>query len=297
MIFSKIILRKKFTVFDIGTAGCPQNFYEEGGKSSLQMPAWLVSKGLNVFEYQCGKGVRFGQKFANDLKNKARQHGVTLTLHAPYYINLATVEPAKQKRSAGYILDSLAAAQAMGAIRIVVHPGSAKPQRGSALERAVTLLKKIIAEADERHLLDDVTLCPELMGKRNQLGNLDEVIALCQVDDRLIPCIDFGHLNARTSGSLKSPSDYRFICERLANELGTERMRTMHIHFSQIEFGKAGEIRHLTFEDQLYGPYFSDFSEVIHELKMRPIFICESAGTQDVDALLMKEQLGNPAGT
>ncbi|HHX36966.1 MAG TPA: TIM barrel protein, partial [Clostridiaceae bacterium] len=122
-------------LFYIGTAGCPQNFYATGGKSSLQMPAWLSEKGLNTFEYQCGKGVRFGKKFATGLKQRAERYGIRLTLHAPYYINLATQDDSKQERSKNYILDSLVAAASMGATRIVVHPGSAKPQRPSALDR------------------------------------------------------------------------------------------------------------------------------------------------------------------
>lgn len=255
------------------------------------MPAWLKSKGLNTFEYQCGKGVRVSDSFAAAIRRKAEQSEVRLTLHAPYYINLATVDPEKAGKSSEYILSSLRAAQKIGADRIVVHPGSAKPERGPATQRASELLLQIIARADDEHLLDKITICPELMGKTNQLGDLQEIIDLCALDERLIPCIDFGHLNARTAGSLKSPDDYEAVLRQIENGLGTERMHRIHIHFSHIEYGKAGEIRHLTFEDRLYGPWFRDLAPVLIRLKMEPVIICESAGTQDKDALQIKALL------
>ena len=99
----------------------------------------------------------------------------------------------------------------------------------------------------------------------------------------------FQPLNARTSGSLRTAEDYLAVCRQIADRLGTERMRKMHIHFSKIEYGSSGEIRHLTFEDHLYGPSFEDFAPVIHQLNLEPVIICESAGTQDIDALTMKK--------
>lgn len=275
-------------MYYIGTAGCPERFYAAGGKSSTELPAWLREQGLNLFEYQCGKGVRVSEAFAERLREAAARHRIRLTLHAPYYINLATAEPDKKQKTRQYILESLAAARLLGSDRVVVHPGSAKPSRDGALARACRLLREILAEADAQGLLDGITLCPELMGKRNQLGDLDEVLALCRVDERLVPCVDFGHLNARTSGGLKSPADYEAVCRRIGDALGLERLRTMHVHFSRIEFGRAGEIRHLTFDDHLYGPDFRDFAPVIRRLKLEPVMVCESAGTQDVDALAMK---------
>jgi deoxyribonuclease-4 len=275
----------------IGTAGAPENYYTEGGKGSIGVPKWLRSKGLNAFEYQSGKGVRVSESLAARLAAQAAAHDVLLTLHAPYYINLATVEAEKKDRSKGYVLQALRAANLMKARRVVMHPGSAKPERKPALERASDLLLRILAEADEEGLLQSVELCPELMGKHNQLGSLEEILALCSLDERLIPCIDFGHLNSRTGGSLRRPDDYRQVCLQVADVLGSERMRRMHIHFSRIEYGKSGEIRHLTFANPLYGPYFKDFAGIIWELEMDPVIICESAGTQDIDALEMKEQL------
>lgn len=273
-----------------GTAGNPADFYEKGWKHSIEMPGYLASMGLNAYEYQSGRGVMIGQATANELGARAAQHGIRMSMHAPYYINLAGTDPVKLEKSYGYILDSMRAAQWMGADRVVVHPGSANAPggRAEALDRACQALKTVMGMADTEKLSDTVAICPELMGKINQLGDLDEVITLCRLDDRLIPTIDFGHYNARTHGGLKSAEDYRAICERIADQLGRERMRSMHIHFSRIEFTAGGEKMHHTLADTTYGPDFEPLARVMWDLDMHPTIICESRDTQSKDAAEMK---------
>ena len=128
------------------------------------------------------------------------------------------------------------------------------------------------------------------MGKINQLGNLQEVMELCKCDDSFIPCIDFGHLNARTNGSIKAKSDFENILNTIENELGIDRLKKFHSHFSKIEYTEnGGEVKHLTFKDTLYGPDFEPLMELVAKKKLSPTFICESAGTQAEDALIMKK--------
>ena len=180
-------------------------------------------------------------------------------------------------------------ARFMGGRRVVLHPGSAA-QSGSrlaALEFASGLLLQTIRQADEEGLLQGCTLCPEVMGKNNQLGDLDEVITLCRLDDRLIPCVDFGHFNARSQGGLRIAEDYRQVCRAIAAGLGFERLRHLHIHFSRIEFSAGGEKKHHTLADRQYGPDFEPLAEVMAEMDLDPVLICESDGTQASDAVEM----------
>ena len=230
-----------------GPAGNPQAFYDTGFKSSVQMPAWLAAQKLSAYEYQCGRGVNIGAEQSRLIGAAAAEHDIQMSIHAPYYINLASKDPDKQAKTIGYILDSLRAAKSMGARRVVLHPGSAAQaaSREEALYLAGILLEQAIAAADQENLLQNCALCPEVMGKINQLGNLDEVLALCRLDDRLIPCVDFGHLNARTHGGLRSAGNYLEACKVIQNELGLDRLRSMHVHFSRIEFTAGGEKQHL----------------------------------------------------
>ena len=126
------------------------------------------------------------------------------------------------------------------------------------------------------------------MGKIGQLGTLDEVLALCGVDKRITPCIDFGHLNCRTGGRMNTREEVAALFDLMENTIGRERTAKLHAHFSHIEYNDKGEVRHLTFADTVYGP---DFAPVAAETAVRgytPTFICESAGTQAEDALSMK---------
>ena len=135
---------------------------------------------------------------------------------------------------------------------------------------------------------EDMTLCPETMGKVGQLGTLDEVLALCGVDSRITPCIDFGHLNARTLGGIRSKADYAAILDRIGEALGDARARQFHVHFSRIEYSKGGEKRHWTFAETQFGPEPQPLMELLAERGLAPVIICESAGTQAEDAQTMQ---------
>ena len=272
-----------------GPAGTSDNFKKMGYKSSLDVPEFIVKSGLDCFEYQCGRGVNIGTEKAALLGKKAKEKGITLSLHAPYYISMSSVEEEKRLNSINYILDSARAVNAMGGDRIVVHTGSCgKISREEALELAIDTMKKAIDALDSEGL-SNIHICPETMGKVNQLGTLYEVMELCKLDERLIPCIDFGHLNARDLGVIKTKEDYENILNTVKNELGSERYKNFHSHFSKIEYTTGGEKRHLTFEDTLYGPQFEPLMELIAKHGLSPVFICESAGTQDIDAKQMKD--------
>lgn len=272
-----------------GPAGNAASFSEMGYKNSLDVPDYIVKMGLDCYEYQCGRGVNIGEKKAKLLGEKASAAGIGLSLHAPYYISMSSVEEEKRKNSVNYILASARAVNAMGGNRIVVHTGSCgKISREEALALAKDTMRMALDALDSEGL-SNIHICPETMGKVNQLGTLDEVLELCLLDERLIPCIDFGHLNARDLGSLKEFSDYENIFIKIRDRLGTDRLKSFHSHFSKIEYTTGGEKRHLTFEDTVYGPDYEPVMELVLKYGCDPTFICESAGTQAEDAKKMKD--------
>lgn len=267
-----------------GPAGNGNAFYAAGKKATVEAPAWLHEWGLTAYEYQCGRGVRISEKTARVLGTQASQFDVQLSLHAPYFISLASAEPEKRDNSIRYILDSARAVDQMGGNRIVVHPGGLGGlSRAEATVLACQTLKRAQDALDEQGL-SAVRICPETMGKINQLGDLDEVLQFCAVDERFLPCVDFGHLNSRTGGELNSEEAFGAVLDRLHNELGAERAAIFHAHFSKIEYTKGGEKRHLTFEDSVYGPEPAPLMKLVRERGLTPTFICESDGTQAEDA-------------
>ncbi len=272
-----------------GPSGNSDIFYEQGHKSSVEMPAWLKNMGLDAYEYQCSKGVKIGEGTAKQIGDEAAKSGVQLSIHAPYYINMASVEEDKRINSIGYIMQTLNAARWMGAKRIVVHMGSAsKVDRKWALDTAIGVLKHTIEQADEAGF-GDILICPEVLGKLNQLGSLEEIIEMCKIDDRLIPTIDFGHLHCRGMGCLNSPEDFMEVINTLENSLGEYRTKNLHVHFSRIEFTVGGEKRHWSMNDTQFGPEFSHLAQVLVKKKLEPVIICESRETMAEDALKMKK--------
>lgn len=270
-----------------GPGGNSQSFYDAGFKSTLQAPAFVKGLGLGAYEFEAGNGLTAGLDTLRRIGEAARREGVEMSLHAPYYISLSGVVEEKRLKSVEYILRSVEAAEALGADTVVIHSGSAaKITREQAMALARDTLEKTLEAVGET----DIHLGLETMGKINQLGTLDEVIALCQIDPRLYPVVDFGHMNARERGGFFPDADsYRRVFDRVAEGLGDEKARYMHCHFSRIEYTDAGEKRHLTFEDATYGPFFEPLAEALVRDGLCPRIICESAGTMAEDALLMQQ--------
>ena len=271
-----------------GPSGNSEAFYAAGKKTSEESAAWVKNMGLSCFEYSFGRGVNLSPKRALEIGEAFKANDIEISVHAPYYINLANPEEENAEKSFGYILDSARAARYMGAKRVIFHPASqGKAERSAAvsltIERFYKLKEKIYFEG-----FSDMLFCPETMGKIGQIGTIEEITEFCKIDDVFIPTVDFGHVNAREQGSLKTEEDYLIRLQYMIDNLGYEKMKNFHIHFSKIEYSSKGEVRHLTFEDKIYGPEFYPLAKALKKLNLEPIVICESAGTQDIDALNMQ---------
>lgn len=271
-----------------GTAGLADS-YPVKRFDPAAIAAYTAGFGLTAFEYQCGRGVRLAHDKARALGAACAARGIALSVHAPYYISMSSLEEDKRLNSIQYLLQSAAVCRALGGRRIIFHSGSSgKQSREAALEKALDTMRRAVAALDEAGF-EDMTLCPETMGKVGQLGTLDEVLTLCGVDSRITPCIDFGHLNARTLGGIQTKADYAAILDRMAEVLGDDRARQFHVHFSHIEYSAGGEKRHWTFADTQFGPEPQPLMELLAERQLTPVVICESAGTQAEDAQTMQQ--------
>lgn len=270
-----------------GPGGNSESFYAEGHKSTAEAPAWVAARGLDAYEYEAGNGISAGEAALRKIGEAAKQHGILMSLHTPYFISLSGVEEEKRLKSISYIEKSLWAAELLGADTIVIHCGSAaKISRAEAVSLAIDTLEKTIETVGDT----PIHLGIETMGKVNQLGTLEEVVEICKRDRHLYPVVDFGHMNARAIGGYYTDVDsYRRTFDYIGRELGDEIARTLHCHFSKIEYTGAGEKKHLTFADEIYGPWFEPLAEAIVKENLAPRIICESDGTMAEDALYMKK--------
>ena len=271
-----------------GPSGNSQSFYAAGYEHTEEAAAYVKEMGLDCFEYSFGRGVRMGEEKARSIGAAFAKENVEISVHAPYFINFANPDDEMAAKSYGYVLDSARMVKAMGGRRVVFHPAAqGKDAREIAVSRAEDRLK-ILRDYIYLNALQDCMFCPETMGKLAQVGTVEEIARFCLVDEIFTPCVDFGHVNAREQGSLKTEEDYRRLLEYLVEKLGYERMKHFHVHFSKIMYGAKGEIKHLTFADEVYGPEFLPLARVLKEMKLEPYIVSESDGTQAEDAAEMK---------
>ena len=272
-----------------GPAGVPPLFRRLGARLP-DVPRLLREENLDAFEYQA---VRWGQKpqmkqeDAENLGAQARKNDVLLSLHGSYYVNLCgkkEVVEASKKR----LVACATAANWMGAYVVVFHMGFyGRLEKSFAFRTCVNALKDIVATMNSLGIRN-VKLGPETMGKVFQVGSLDEILKICEEVEQTQLVIDWSHMHARRQGRFRKVGDFRAVAEEVERRLGTEAARTMHCHFSKIEYTAKGERRHHVLDEARYGPDFEMLAEVIAEFKMRSVMICETP-LLDVDAVKMRD--------
>ncbi len=271
-----------------GPSGNSVAFNAAGKSKSEESAVWVKEMGLSCFEYSFGRGVSLSNERALSIGAAFKDAGVEISVHAPYYINFANPDQDMVEKSYTYVLQSAEKVKLMGGKRVVFHPASqGKMKREQAVDLTYERLN-ILRDKIYENGFDDLIFCPETMGKIGQIGTVEEITRFCSIDKIYVPAVDFGHINARECGSLKTEQDYLDRLQYMVDNLGYEKMKNFHIHFSKIEYSAKGEVRHLTFEDNHYGPEFEPLSLALKKLDLEPYVICESAGTQDIDALKMQ---------
>lgn len=273
-----------------GPSGCGDEFYEQGHNGINEVPKWLKNYGLDAFEYSFGHGYQMSNETAKKAGELFKQYDIALSLHAPFYINFANPDPVMYEKTKGYIKTGIRFLRAFGADRLVFHPASCgKLSRNEALALTQKRFDEFFNALESEGSLEGLLLCPETMGKTMQIGSYQEVIELCKCNSHLVPTFDFGHINSLEQGGLKSAEDYKRVFDCCIENLGLDRTQNSHIHFSKIQYGPKGEIKHLNFDDNLYGPDFEPLADVLIEYNLSPRIICESMSMMPHDALIMKK--------
>lgn len=272
-----------------GPSGNSDKFFLDGLKESVQAPKWLYEMGLTSYEYSFTLGRYVSEKTASAIKAEALKYGIEMSVHAPYFINFCNDSLESQEKNAKYLISSLNGVRNLGGKRCIFHSGTQmKLERKEALDILKRNFMKFLPVFYDNGF-DGLWLMPETMGKYSQVGNVDEILEIASWDKSIIPCFDFGHINCIMQGALKTKDDFKAILEKGIDKIGFEKMNNCHIHFSKIKYGDKGEIAHLTFDDNVFGPNFEPMIDALVELKLNPDVICESKGTQAVDAKKMAE--------
>ena len=281
----------------IAVAGAPHSTPLPGG--TLLGVRRCHELGLAAMEVEFVQGVRMREELAKEVGAEAKKLGVSLSVHAPYFINLCSDEEQKLANSRRHILQSVQMAHDMHASPVVFHPGFYQERPKEECEkRAKNELGKIL-ESMASSGWGDVVLGPELTGKKSAYGDLDEIIELSRHFglQRVQPVVDFGHYHARIS-RIKSKADYEAVLDKIENVLGSAYRHTFHCHYAEIQFSDAGEGKHLPIGSLKTGasapasgpgaggPPYLPLLQALHERRYEGTIVCESPKLED-DSLIM----------
>jgi len=228
----------------VGISGAPESTPRSGSAHAVERCRQL---GLDALEMAWVHRVSMTENGAAAVRQAAERHGVRLSVHAPYYINLNSPDPDVVAASKKRIADAARAAAWCGARDVVLHLGFVHDDPPAVvLERMAAALSEVGAGLAREGV--QVTLRPEVMGRASQFGDLEDVLALCREVKGLAPCIDIAHLHAR-GGAWNSRAEFDRLWDRVLAELGPGALADAHVHLSGIEYGDKGEVRHLPLGD------------------------------------------------
>ncbi|MEM0380956.1 MAG: TIM barrel protein [Desulfurococcaceae archaeon] len=272
--------------FRFGPAGKPISMKS---KDIVKAPSFLREMGLNAMEYEAVRGVNIKEEKAREFGSEALLNDVKLSLHAPYYINLASAKKSVVEASVKRLMESVQASFWMGSYIVVFHAGyySDAPSKREALEWVIKNLAEVIEFRDSIGA-NNVLLGVETTGKKTQIGDISEAINISQKLKGVVPVIDWAHIYARYQGKfIVSEDDVIRIVNDLEKELGSYVLKPLHTHFSKIEYGKGGERRHVVLSEEGYGPDFKIVCRALYSAGVEAVFISESPVLEQ-DALIMK---------
>lgn len=281
--------------------------------------------GLDHMELEFVYGVKMNEETAQEVAKIANKEKVNLTVHGPYFVNLASDDNRKFYGSIKYITDSLYIGGIAGAKSVTFHPAFyQKRSPKETFELVKKAFDKIFEEFEKPKYKDsafvkkEINIAPELTGKPTQFGDLEELIKLTQKFKGLNVkfCIDFAHKFARSNGKYNTYEEFVGILDDIEKNLGKDFLDEMHMHVSAIHFGEKGEKNHLTFLEMYeeyekkgvavkglesvmkkleaknkIGPSELNWKELLQALKDKNVggyLVCESP-ILEMDALLMQK--------
>ncbi|WP_135603924.1 TIM barrel protein [Methanococcoides sp. NM1] len=265
-----------------GTAGTPISAKKRGSVEGIQR---IRELGLGCMELEFVRGVRMKEGMAEKVRETAEAEDVALSVHAPYYINLNSAEDEKIEASIERIYQSARIGALCGASSIVFHPAYyLKQSSEEVLERVSGLLSRLASRLEDEGI--NAVLRPETIGKPTQFGSLEETLMMASAIEGVMPCIDFSHLHARSSGEYNTLEEFRDVLVKVEEYLGREGVEDMHCHISGIAYGDKGEKNHLVLRESDYN--YADLMAAFREFDVKGLVICESPNLEE-DALLLQD--------
>ena len=265
-----------------GTAGIPLSSKGPTEKGIAQ----VRNLGLDAMEMEFVHSINISPEKAPLVKKAAQEHNITLTCHAPYFINLNSLEKTKLYASKYRILQSANILNMCGGWSVCFHPGFyQKSTKEEAFARVGKAIEDISKEMNKSG--NDVWIRMETTGKETQFGNIDEILEISSQFDNVMPCIDFAHLHARTNGKYNTNKEFQEILEKVEKKLGKKGLENMHIHLTGIAYSEKGEKNHLNLKDSDMN--YKDLLRTLKDFKAAGVVISESPNVETDASMCQKE--------
>ena len=265
-----------------GTAGIPTITNPRNYENAFDD---LEKMKLGAMEVEFVRGVNMNANTVSVVKQIAKEKGLILTAHGPYYINLASQEKEKIEASVKRILNTARTAHAFGGYSITFHGafymGRDKKQVYDIVKSKMT---EIIDALKSENI--EIWIRPELTGKPTQWGDLDELIRLSNELEMVLPCVDFAHFHARTGGEWNTYDEFARIFEKIGTEIGQHALENFHAHVAGIEYTAKGEKKHLMLEES--DLKYKDLIRAFKDFNVKGVVICESPD-METDAMLLQK--------
>ena len=265
-----------------GTAGIPLSTENPNTVNGIKKVREL---GLDCMELEFVHSVNISKEKAPEIKKVAEDNNIILTCHAPYFINLNSLEKAKVEASIGRIVNSARILNLCGGYSVAFHSGfymgmEQKKVYDTIKDNIKLIIKNLKNEGN------NIWIRPETTGKETQFGNVDEIIQLSQEFDNVMPCVDFAHFHARTNGKFNSYAEFASILEKIEKMLGKRGLENMHIHITGIAYGPKGEKHHLTLDES--DLKYKELLKALKDFNVKGVVVSESPNIEE-DAMLMKK--------
>lgn len=262
-----------------GTAGIPNSSKKDTFSGIMR----IRELNLDAMELEFVHGVKISHINAQKINTFSNKYSVKLSAHAPYYINLNSLDKEKIEASIHRIIKTIEISHICGARNVVIHPGYYhnldKLESYNNIKKALTKILPYLEQSN-------VILRIETMGKLSQFGSLEEVLNLCQdLGPKVMPCIDFAHLHARTIGKINTYQEFYKVIEDIKHKLGPQSIKDLHIHISGIKYSEKGELHHLNLKESDFN--YIDLIKALKDLEVSGMIICESPNLEE-DSLILK---------
>ena len=296
-----------------GVAGFPPNFFSSKfSQNRLFIFDWLRELNLDWIELQNTYGVKMPEEQAIKYKEAGQKSGIGISVHAPYYITLASANKDIVKRSRERVIRSFWLADLLDSSRVIFHPGHFPGESHDYRRNGVKAIIRELKFLEKELPKDKIKIYPEIAGKKGELGALNEVLDICSEVQYAEPCLDLAHLHAREGGSLIDTENIIEVFDKVEKTLGRSSLENSHIHMYPVGVNNKGEDGHRKFDDlkdsiqlglfdveqssRYYYPQAIPFIEAIIYKNITPVVICEAKDSQEIGANLMKNLFNEKNG-